>query len=349
MKALATLGILLFSSAVFCFGQITSSGTDSLQGTGSFSRALSRDSGQVSGTVVSIDGRPQQDVLVHIHDFSTRSVAASVYTGPDGRFTFDALPTGSYELVATRDSDTVRAEVTVNGTSEIVTLRLNVRDPSAPPAQSGIVSLSQLKVPQRARDAYAKAEQAAAKGQSEEMLRHLQKALEIYPDYAPALTLRAAFSLDKDNATRALQDLDKAIHADSTFAQAHALRAAALNRMSKFDEALRSAERASSLAPTSWQPYYEMAKSYFGKTDYQRSLEQLTHARSELAQDYAPLLLLRAQVFLRVSNYAEASNDLTRFLKIAPNAPNAASVRNLLERLNAAVASGTEVVKDEPR
>ena len=350
MKVWAAVGILLFSAASLSFGQNIANWNGSLPGTGSpMGGAFPADFGRINGTVISSDGRPQKDVLVQIHDFGTRRVAASVYTDPDGGFSFDELPSGMYQVIATRDTDTVNAEVNVSGSVDGVTLRLSARDPNAPPAQSGRISLSELKAPPRAREAYAKAEQAAARGRSEEMFKHLQKALDIYPEYAPALSLRAAFLLDKDNVAQAVEDLDKAIHADSNFAQAHALMAGALNRMNKFDDAIRAADRASALAPTSWQPHYEMAKSYFGKADYQRALQQLTHAQSQLGQDYAPIHYVRAQVLLRLSNYTEAVNELTTFLKIAPNAPNAASVRNVVVRLNTFVNSGTELAKDEQR
>jgi len=286
-------------------------------------------------------------VLVEIHDFSSRSVVASVYTNPNGGFNFDTVPNGNYELIATHGTDSVREDVRVRGSLEVVNLRLNTRDPNAPPSQNGMVSLAELEVPQRARDSYAKAQQSAVKGRPEEVLKHLEKALAIYPEYAPALTMRAAFSLDKGNITLAIDDLDKAIHADSRYALAHALMAAALNRTNKFDQALKAADRASSLSPNSWHPYFEMAKSYFGKADYQRALQQLTHAQSELPQEYAPLHLLRGQVFLRLNNYAEATKELTTFLKIAPNSPKAATVRDVLAQINAFVAPGPEFSKQQ--
>ena len=349
MKARVIPSILLFSATVLSFGQSMANwGTGSLPGMGSSSgRSFPENSGRISGNVFTTDGRPQRDALVQIHDFSTRSVVASVYTSPDGGFNFDMLPSGTYEVVANYGTGRVTADVNINGGFENVTLRLNTRDPNAPPTRNGMVSISELKAPQRARDAYAKAEDAALKGRPEEVFKNVRKALQIYPDYAPALTLRAAFSLDKDNVALAVEDLDKAIHADSTYALAHAVMAAALNRMNKFDEALRAADIASTLSPHSWQPYFEMANSYFAKTDYQRALQQLTHAQSELVQDYAPLHFFRAKVLLRLSDYNDALNELQTFLKIAPNDPKAASVRDAITQINTLLTSGAEIGKAE--
>jgi tetratricopeptide (TPR) repeat protein len=116
--------------------------------------------------------------------------------------------------------------------------------------------------------------------------------------------------------------------------------AAALNRLGKFDEALRAGERASSLSPNSFQAYFEMAKSYAAQADYPRALEQLTHAQRRLVHEFAPLHLIRANVLIGLKNYEEAANELKLFLRIAPNDPNSLAARDALGRINAFVASG---------
>jgi tetratricopeptide (TPR) repeat protein len=220
-----------------------------------------------------------------------------------------------------------------------VNLRLNTSDSKTAAGGNALVSMAELKVPQRARDAYSKAEQAIAKHRPAEVSKYLEKALEIYPAFAPALTLRGALSLDKDDLTAAVGDFEKAIHADSTYAMAYGAMASALNRMNKFDDALRAAERASSLSPNSWQPYFEMAKAYFSKADYQRALQQLTRAQGQISQEYPPLHLLRANALLGLKNYADAAAELKSFLRIAPKDPNASAVRDTLGKLAAFTAT----------
>src|SRR5262249_47721412 len=153
------------------------------------------------------------------------------------------------------------------------------------------------------------------------------KALEIYPAYAPALTLRGVLSMDSNDLTAAVEDFDMAIHADSGYAAAYGAIAAALNRLNKFDDALRAAERASSLSPNSWQPHFEIAKSYIAKRDYQRALQQLTHAQEQLPREYPALHLVRANAFLGLKDYSEAANELRIFLRMAPKDPNASAAQ----------------------
>jgi tetratricopeptide (TPR) repeat protein len=304
-------------------------------------QTFSGDTGRLTGTVVTVDGKPQHDVLVQIQDFGTGRILASAYTNIAGGFSFEMLPYGNYELIASRETDSVRQQVEVRNSFSVVSLRLNTSDPNATSSRNGLVSLAELKVPQPARDAYLKAEQAIAKHRPAEVAKYLEKALQIYPNYAPALTLRGALSLDKDDLAAAVNDFQKAIHADDAYAMAYGAMAAALNRLNKVDDALRAAERASSLSPNSWQPYFEMAKSYVAKADYQRALQQLAHAQGQMSEEYAPLHLLRAHVLLALNNYADAAAELKSFLRIAPNDPKASAARDALSKLAAITASGT--------
>jgi len=136
-----------------------------------------------------------------------------------------------------------------------------------------------------------------------------------------------------------VDDFEKAIHADSAYGMAYGAMAAALNRLNKFDDALRAAERASSLSPNAWQPYFEMAKSYIAKMDYQRALQQLTHAKEQMSNEYPPLHLVRANALLGLKNYNDAANELKTFLKIAPSDPNASAAQETLGQINAFMAS----------
>lgn len=304
-----------------------------------FDRTPSEETGAITGTVVTPDGRPQSDVLVQIQGFASGRVVASSHTDISGAFRFNGLPYGMYEIIANLQAASVRQEVEVQNGFAIVSLRLETSDPHAIPSSSGLVSAAELMAPQRARNAYQKAEQAIAKHRTEDTSKYLEKALKIYPSYAPALTLRGALSLDKEDLAAALDDFKKAIQADSTYAMAYGAMAAALNRLNRFDEALRAAERASSLSPNSWQPYFEMAKSYAAKTDYTRALQQLAHAQGQLRAEWAPLHLLRANVLLGLNNYADAADELQIFLQIAPKDPNASAVRETLDQINVFIVS----------
>ena len=85
----------------------------------------------------------------------------------------------------------------------------------------------------------------------------------------------------------------------------------------------------------SWQSYFEMAKSYVGKADYDHALQQLTKAQTLNATEYAPIHLVRAHVMLALKNYSSAMDELQAFLTLAPKDPNSSAARETLEKVKA--------------
>ena len=337
----------MFSAVVLSFSQDASYG-----GTSAFPMSRSTpgsaldqvfapQSGRISGTVTALNGKPQQDVHVEIRDASTGKILVSVYTGVTGAFSVEMVPYGRYEVIATRGIATLRQDIEVRDSFSMVNLRLDTSNTNGAPNRDGLVSVAELKVPQRALDAYLKAKEELLKNHPEKVSNYLEKALHLYPAYAPALTLRGLLLLDNNDVSAAVNDFDNAIRADNTYAVAYSAMAKALNRLQKFDEALRAAERASTLSPNSWQPYFEMAQSYIAKTDFPHALQQLAHAQSQLPQEYAPIHFVRASALVGLKNYEDAAAELKLFLRFAPkNDPNIAPAQNALTEIETFVASG---------
>jgi tetratricopeptide (TPR) repeat protein len=341
MKGRAAATILsIFLSAGISFAQIYSADSDVFgSGQGSMDRLQSS---SISGVVVGSDGAPVPDVRIEIRNDQTSRVITSAYTNNSGAFQFNNLPLAPYDVAAMRGMSESHEHLALGDVGANLRIRLTTANSAATQADGhATVSVAEYKVPQKARDAFHKAEQALAKNRPDDAAKNLSKALEIYPDYAPALTLRGVMSLDSSKPESAINDFDKAIHSDPGYAMAYTAMAAAQNQLNKFDDAVRSAERAVTLAPRSWQSYFEMAKAYVGKTDYQHALQQVSRAQELVPTDYAPIHLVRAHVMLALKNYSNAIDELQAFLKLSPQDPNSGAVRQTLEKLKAFTASAT--------
>jgi tetratricopeptide (TPR) repeat protein len=299
----------------------------------------------VSGVVLAGDGKPLSDVRVEIRREDTGTTIVSGYTNDYGVFGFDHLPMASYELVATRGLEQARQHLTlVDGGEANLKIRLNTGDAAARADGAATVSVAEYKVPQKARDAFHKAQEAMVKNQYDEAKKQLTKSLDAYPDYAPALTLRGVLTLDEGSTQSAMNDFDHAIHSDPGFSLAYTAMAAVLNQLGKFDDALRSAGRAVTLAPTAWQAYFEMAQASVGKADYSNALQHLAKAQRLASKDFPPIHLVRAHAMLGLRDYSNAVTELEAFIKLAPHDPNSSAARESLERakaLTAAAASRT--------
>ena len=159
----------------------------------------------------------------------------------------------------------------------------------------------------------------------------MARALELDPNYADALTLRAILNVST-NPQAATVDLQKAIQSDGNYALAYTVLGSVLNMQAKFDQALQTLQRGESLAPDSWQTYFEMARSFVGKADYQSALRALDRAQSLVPEEYPAILLIKAQAHLGLKLYENAMSELQSFLEKNPNGPNAAVAQKMLQQ-----------------
>jgi Flp pilus assembly protein TadD len=324
--------VLLISTLLtsFCFAQV---GVWSTQHHDmSLTSQFSGGGASLQGTVLSaLTSKPMQNARVELHDITNGTVMKSVYTNTGGQFDFGSIPQGIYRVVAVQGVAQVEERVDVSSMGTTVSLRLPVNDAPAAGLSSNTVSVAQYKVPEQARNEYMKAAQASERTKAPEALKHLARALEIYPDYADALTLRAILTL-ASNTPAAIDDLQKAIQADGNYALAYTVLGSAFNSQDKFDQAIQTLQRAQSLAPDAWQSYFEMARAYLGKADFQSALGQLDKAQSLLPSEYAPLRLVKAQALMALKQYDAAVAECRTYLQKDPNGPNVAAAHKMMEQ-----------------
>jgi tetratricopeptide (TPR) repeat protein len=201
------------------------------------------------------------------------------------------------------------------------------------------VSVAQYRVPNKARKAFAKAQDAFAEHDIERATKELAKALEIHPQFAEALTLRGILKLDAEDNDGAIDDMSSAIKVDPAYATAYVALGAAFNRAQRFDEALQTLDRGVAIDPTSWQGYFEIGKAQVSKGSYQLGLRSLDKAQSMSGDRYPPLHLVRAHALLALREYESAMLELQEFLKKAPQAPQSAAAREMMEKTKAFIAA----------
>jgi len=302
--------------------------------------APSRYSNSVSGSVRGADNRPLGNVHVELRD-ATGSIVGAVSTGNGGEFEFRQIAQGTYHVIATAGVDQAEERVDVNSWTTTVNLRLSGSGSKPAPndGAGGTVSVAQYRVPERAREELRKAREASTKGKVTEAQNHVARALEIYPKYADALTMRAILKLAARNAEGAVQDLEQAIQYDGSYAMAYLVLGSAFNSEAKFDDAIRALQRGETLSPDAWQGYFEMGKAYLGKTDYAAALHELNRAQSLAPPDYPLIHLIRAHVLMQLDRYAEAVTDLQTYLEKNPEGADAELAQKMLDEAKASLAA----------
>ena len=310
-------------------------GMDPQQPVSPFSKSATRDDSSITGTVLDMSNKPLKDVRVELRDSS--GVLNSVYTSASGSFEFSLIAAGNYLVVATAGTQQVSEHVEASGVSSMVNLRMTANNPTDG-VKGNSISVVQYRIPAKARDEYRKAHDSMEKDKLEDVQKHLAKALELCPNYADALTLRAVVELNENNVEAATADLDKAIHSDPNYAMAYVVMGSVLNLRSRFDEALRSLQRGETLDPHSWQAHFEMGKAYIGKFDYPAALHQLELAENMASSEYPTIYLLRAHALLAMKQYPEAMSAAQLFLEKDPHGPNSQLAHKMIEQAQAFTA-----------
>lgn len=294
---------------------------------------MMHDLGSITGSVNSLAGQPLKDVQVQLHGITGVGVTASTHTDVSGGFSFSGVPAGMYEIVAVSGVHQITERVEVNSIPVTTILRLPIKDIPNDGAGTSTISVAQYRVPEKAREEFLKAREATSKMKIEDAQKHVQRALEIYPNYADALTLRAILELNRGEIDTAVNDTQKAIQSDGNYALAYTVLASALNASGRFDEALQTLQRSERLAPDTWQTYYEEAKAYLGKADYRATVQQLDRARSLASAEFPQMHLVRARALIGLNMSAEAGAELETFLQKVPAGPDSEQARSMLAKV----------------
>lgn len=291
----------------------------------------------ISGTVLTIEGRAIRDAYIAVRNLNG-TLQASGYSLPNGTFAFD-LPPGHYDVIATVGVQEARQQVRVELGPTEVELRMASLTATRGSGSSHSISVTEMKVPDRARQGMDKAERAFRKNKLDEARKETDKALQIAPGYARALTLRAVLDLNDNKVDQAQRELETAIESDSRYGMAYVVLGSVYNMKSRFDDALRTLRQAISLVPNSWQVYFESAQALLGQGQYSDSLREVDRAAQFVPEKYLAIHLVRAHALLGLKDYRAAATELEQYLGGDPNGLDSTQARQTLDQLRAFMTS----------
>jgi len=172
--------------------------------------------------------------------------------------------------------------------------------------------------------------QALQAGKLDEAETHLKRALQLAPGFPDVNYLMGVLWIEKHDAAQARGYLKKAVELAPKHAPALLALGEAEYLQKDYAHALASLEQSLDIKPTSWRAHWLAGVASYQLGDYKKSRE---HARDALLvgqekAERARLLLGEAQVALGEREAALAT--LEQFLREQPNAPQAATARELI-------------------
>ncbi len=201
--------------------------------------------------------------------------------------------------------------------------------------EGSTISMTSMAAPKEARNAYEKGRKAGGEKKFDVALKELNKAVEIYPQYAVAWSLMGEIHRLQNQFDPAKKEYTQALAADSRFLSPYFGLAAMAMVENKWTEAAQFTEQLIALNAFAYPLayYFNAAANYnLGKLDL---AEQ--SARKFLQMDSAhsrpDIALLLGNILAAKHQYAEAAQLYRGFLAARPDAPNADEVRKEAQRL----------------
>jgi Flp pilus assembly protein TadD len=265
-------------------------------------------------------------------------------TQPGGRCHFIPPTTGSY-IVRVKEpgyKPTSSRVDLISTPKGYVSLTLQPIPGEAPPeapkdAKGGSVSAADLAVPDNAKKEFEAAQKALEAKDSDSGIAHLKKAIELYGNFPQAYATLGAAYLDQKQYKEAQTALEKAVQLDPKAAGAYIELGATLNQLKDYPGAVSALTKGLELNPDVPAGDYELAKAYMAQQQWQ-SAEPLLRKVIAAQPDMAGAHVMLGNVLLKKGDGPGALNEFQTYLKLDPNGPMASGVRDIIPKIQAALA-----------
>jgi tetratricopeptide (TPR) repeat protein len=284
--------------------------------------------GEISGTILlEADKRPASQVAVSLRS-RVLGIFRSVLTDLEGHFKIQHLPRGTYEIAVDEQGyESARTDAQLDGPSSKLVLYLKATNPASAQKSAYMVSVHELKIPNKAKNEFNKGLELLARRDLAASVTHFAKATQQFPSYYEAYyhmgvaELRlghteaaaknyqiaidvsggryawAEFGLgyvlcQEGNAAEAEAIIRRGLQIDDNSAEGYAILSEAMIRLSRWEEAEKAVHEALLRNPNLPDAYLMLSNVDANKGDY----------RAELA-------------------------DLDTYLRLAPNGPAAERVQ----------------------
>ena len=197
------------------------------------------------------------------------------------------------------------------------------------------ISVTAMMAPKDAKKAYERGLQSLLKNKLAEAAKDFEKAVALYPNYADAWVNLGKVRLEQQSIEPARVALKKAMEADPKLVAPYVELGLLAAKDGKWEESGKYLDRAVQLDPLDFpQAWYADAVANYNIKNYDaaeksaRSAVRLDPRHANPRSDY-----LLGLVLAEKKDYAGAAAELAEFVKLAPNAPDLAQVKDRLGQL----------------
>jgi tetratricopeptide (TPR) repeat protein len=175
------------------------------------------------------------------------------------------------------------------------------------------------------------------KKKPKDSIPHFQSAIKTYPSFGEAYLLMGTAYMDEKDWNNARSALEKAVQLDQSLAAAHLALGVTLNEMGDFKDAEKPLTKGLELSPDFAEGQYELGRTYWAMGRWQ---DAEPHARKAtgLQPGMAKAHVLMGNILLRQRNAPAALTEFKEYLQLDPNGPLAAPTREMVSKIEKALA-----------
>jgi tetratricopeptide (TPR) repeat protein len=299
---------------------------------------------EINVQVRTADGRPAPPGIHLALELAEGGPVEDSATQAGGRCHFVPPTSGSY-LVRLKEPGykQLASRVDLISTPKgYVALTLQPIPGAAPPeapkdATGAAVSAADLAVPDDAKKEFEAAQKALDAKDLDSGIAHLKKATELYPNFPQAYATMGAAYLEQKKYKEAQGALEKAVQLDPKAAGAYIELGATLNQLKDYPGAVTALTKGLDLNADVPAGDYELAKAYMAQQQWQNAespLRKVIAAQPDMASAHVML----GNVLLKKGDGPGALNEFQTYLKLDPNGPSAPGVREVIPKIEAALA-----------
>ena len=256
----------------------------------------------------------------------------TVFTDSKGKFQFTGDLGGIHDYMVTIEGDGRTFDTTttsirfLRGSVTYMPVFLNPhKGPPPPPNEVIDMASFDAGVPADARAAYERAMKAVGKGQAEEAIGELKRALSAYPQYVRALNDLGVLYLKLNRLDEAAETLTQAAKINKRFYFPRLNLGVVLNRQGKYAEAVEVLGQLYRESPNFPGVNLTYADALVGASQTQRAMQVLREALKGASLDKAAQVEAHyklGMILSREENYADSVAELEKAAKINPEAAN---------------------------
>lgn len=279
-------------------------------------------------------GAPVDNVVVRLEALSGGFVGEE-RTDRLGKFRFSKLsPAQYFVFVSLPGYREIRREVNlIMQASDYIQIQLVPEGHDSGLAPTGAKILD-AKVPPEALKEFRKSEAALHEKKTEEGIRHLQRAINIYPDFVEAYLSLGTVYMDANDWTNAEQNLKRAVELSPKTVNALFALGELYFRQKNYVDSERVLRQGLDIEPRSWLGHFTLGRVYWDKGDIQRAGKQIA-LTLQLNPNLADAHLLAGNILLRAHKLDDAQVEYEEYLRLSPKGQFAAQAREAVQRIKA--------------